>query len=106
MKALITTTLVAILTLAPVAGYAANANANDYARTNQANINHPNINDNNGPGQNANPNGANDGGANMHGIGNNPGKSGDKPNDDGTNGFANELNTVHGGISDVNKNVD
>jgi len=103
MKLFITTMVAMVLATGAIA---ANANANDNANTNQANTNHPNINANNGPGQNANPNGANDGGANMHGIGNNPGKSGDNPNDDGTKGFANELNTVHGGIGDVNKNVD
>ena len=57
-------------------------------------------------GNNANPNGANDGGGNLHGIANNPGKSGTNPNDDGTAGFANQLETVHGGIGDVNKNAD
>lgn len=66
---------------------------------------HPNIHQNNGPGQNANPNGANDGGGNMHGIGNNPGKSDSHPNDDGVNGQANELETMHGGIGEYNKNA-
>ena len=71
-----------------------------------ADVIHPNIHQNNGPGQNANPNGANDGGGNMHGIANNPGKSGVHPNDDGENGFSNQLETVHGGIGEVNKNAD
>lgn len=67
---------------------------------------HPNIHANNNAGNNANPNGANDGGGNMHGIANNPGKAGINPNDDGTNGFANQLNNVHGGISNYNPQVD
>ena len=66
---------------------------------------HPNIHQNNGPGNNANPNGANDGGGNMHGIANNPGQRGINPNDDGVNGFANQLETVHGGIGAYNKNA-
>jgi hypothetical protein len=71
-----------------------------------ADVIHPNIHQNNGAGQNANPNGANDGGGNMHGIGNVPGQNDTNPNDDGVNGFANQLNTVHGGIDSVNQNVD
>jgi len=70
-----------------------------------ADVIHPNIHQNNGPGQNANPNGSNDGGGNMHGIGNNPGQDGTNPNDDGVSGFANSLNTVHGGMNTKNKNV-
>ena len=66
---------------------------------------HPNIHQNNGPGQNANPNDANVGGGNMHGIGNNPGQDGTNPNDDGVSGFANSLQTVHGGIGQYNKNA-
>jgi len=65
---------------------------------------HPNILANNGPGQNANPNGANDGGGNMHGIGNNPGQSGADPGD-GEPGFADQLETVHGGIGNYNPNA-
>lgn len=79
----------------------------------QADTNHPNIHDKvgQGPGDNANanPNGNDGNGSNggqIHGIANNPGQSGDNPNDDGTNGFANELETVHGGIGDVNQNAD
>jgi len=70
-----------------------------------AQIIHPNILANNGPGQNANPNGANDGGGNLHGIANVPGKGGDNPNDDGVNGQANELETMHGGIGQYNPNA-
>lgn len=62
---------------------------------------HPNIHQNNGPGQNANPNGANDGGGNMHGIANVPGQSGADPAD-GAPGFADQLETVHGGIGAYN----
>jgi hypothetical protein len=66
---------------------------------------HPNIHANNNAGNNANPNGVNDGGGNMHGIANNPGKADINPNDDGVNGFANQLTTVHGGIDSKNKNA-
>ena len=67
---------------------------------------HPNIHDKvgQGDGTNANPNGANANGGNIHGIANAPGKGGDNPNDDGVNGQANELETMHGGIGDYNKN--
>jgi hypothetical protein len=54
-----------------------------------------------GPRFNANPN--DDDNNTMHGIANNPGKSGTQPNDDGVNGFANQLEDVHGGIGIVNK---
>jgi hypothetical protein len=73
---------------------------------NQADINHPDIHQNVTGGNNANPNAANAGGGNLHGIANDPGKNGQNPNTDGTNGFANQLGTVHGGIGDVNNNVD
>jgi len=78
---------------------------------NQADVNHPNIHDKvgggkNGPRANANPNGNTDRGGDIHGIGNNPGQSDTNPNDDGTPGNANELGDMHGGIGDVNKNVD
>lgn len=63
-----------------------------------ANTIHPGILDNKGTGINANPN---DDVGGKHGIGNVPGQSGDNPNDDGVNGFRNELDTVHGGILDV-----
>lgn len=72
---------------------------------NQADINHPNIHDNVGDGSNANPRGANNKGDNLHGIANNPGQSGASPRD-GARGFADQLQTVHGGIGDVNKNAD
>lgn len=66
---------------------------------------HPNIHQNNNAGQNANPNG-NDGGGNMHGIGNVPGQNGTHPGDDGVPGFANQIDTVHGGMSTVNRNAE
>jgi len=58
-----------------------------------------------GDGTNANPNGVNANGGNIHGIGNVPGQGGDNPNADGTNGQANELETMHGGIGEYNKNA-
>ena len=74
--------------------------ANDGLDT-PADVIHPNIHKNNGPGENANPNG-NDNrrgdGGNIHGIGNNPGQNDQNPNADGVPGFANQLNTVHGGL--------
>ena len=83
----------------------------DKGQPNQADINHPDIHDKVGGGQsgdrrNANPNDANERGGGLHGIGNNPGQGGDHPNADGTNGQANELDDMHGGIGDVNQNVD
>lgn len=68
---------------------------------------HPNIHAKvgQGDGTNANPNGVNDNGGNIHGIANVPGQGGDNPNGDGTNGQANELETMHGGIGDYNKNA-
>jgi hypothetical protein len=86
-------------------GTAAVAHAGVRDVNSQADVNHPNIHQNVTGGNNANPNDANDGGGNLHGIANKP-SPGDNPNDDGTNGFANQLATVHGGIGDVNKNVD
>jgi hypothetical protein len=57
-------------------------------------------------GSSANPQGQGvNGGGGIHGIGNNPGQSGTNPNADGVAGFANQLNDVHGGIGDANKNV-
>lgn len=69
---------------------------------------HPNIHGKvgQGDGTNANPNGVNENGGNIHGIANTPGQSGDNPNDDGTRGFANQLNNVHGGIAAYNRQVD
>jgi hypothetical protein len=73
---------------------------------NIADILHPDIHKNVTDGANANPNGVSPaGGDNLHGIANTPGQNGDNPNNDGTAGFANELNTVHGGIGEVNRNV-
>lgn len=79
---------------------------------NQADVIHPNIHDKVGntgddTGKaNANPNGANANGGQIHGIAQNPGQSGSKPNDDGVVGQANELGDMHGGINAVNKNAD
>lgn len=73
-----------------------------------ADIIHPNIHQNltNETGANANPNNVSPtGGANLHGIGNNPGQDDTNPNDDGVAGFANQLQTVHGGIGAYNKNA-
>lgn len=69
---------------------------------------HPNIHTKvgQGDGTNANPNGANENGGRIHGIANVPGQDGDHPNADGTNGQANELETVHGGIGSKNRNAD
>jgi hypothetical protein len=101
-RALIGLTTSAIL----VAAVASSAVAGVRDVDNQADVNHPDIHQNVTGGNNANPNAANGGGDNLHGIANNPGKSGQKPNDDGAKGFANQLETVHGGIGDVNKNAD
>ena len=74
--------------------------------TNIADTLHPNIHQNVGDGNNANPNGVSpQGGANLHGIGNVPGQDAEVDPGDGEPGFADQLNTVHGGISEVNKNV-
>ncbi len=72
-----------------------------------ADVIHPNIHDKvgRGDGTNANPNGVNENGGNIHGIGNNPGKGGGHPNDDGVKGQSNELETMHGGIGAKNKNA-
>ena len=66
---------------------------------------HPNIHQKVGTGANANPNGANANGGQIHGIGNNPGQSDADPSD-GAPGFADQLETVHGGIGSKNKNAD
>jgi hypothetical protein len=71
-----------------------------------ADVIHPNIHDTVGDGSNANPIGVSPAGGNeIHGIGNVPGQDGDNPNDDGVNGFANQLTDVHGGIDSVNPNA-
>jgi hypothetical protein len=68
---------------------------------------HPDIHQKVGDGSNANPNGVSPaGGGEIHGIGNVPGQGGDNPNDDGVNGQANELETMHGGIGDYNPQAD
>ncbi len=63
---------------------------------------HPNIHGKvgQGDGTNANPNGNGNGGQ-IHGIGNVPGQSGA----DASGGFADQLQTVHGGIGAYNKNA-
>jgi hypothetical protein len=69
---------------------------------------HPNIHQNltNQTGANANPNNVSPtNGGNLHGIGNTPGQADINPNDDGVAGFANQLQTVHGGIGAYNKNA-
>jgi hypothetical protein len=83
------------------------AGANNPAPDTPADVIHPDIHDKvgNGDGTNANPNGANANGGNIHGTANVPGQNGDNPNDDGITGFANELNTVHGGMDSKNQNV-
>ena len=98
-------TLIVVL-LMSFPAFAGNGGTNNDGLNTPADVIHPNIHQNNNAGNNANPNGANAGGGNMHGIANVPGKLGINPNDDGTNGFANQLNTVHGGIGTVNANVD
>lgn len=76
-----------------------------------ADVLHPNIHDKVGQGAgdnaNANPNGNNGNGSNggqIHGIANTPGQSGADPSE-GDPGFADQLETVHGGIGAKNKNA-
>ena len=70
-----------------------------------ADVIHPNIHDKVGDGSNANPNGKSPAGGNeIHGIANNPGQSGADPAD-GEPGFADQLETVHGGIGEYNPNA-
>jgi hypothetical protein len=66
---------------------------------------HPNIHSKvgQGDGTNANPNGNGNGGR-IHGIANTPGQSGADPAE-GRPGFADQLETVHGGIGAKNKNA-
>ena len=100
-------TIFATTAVAALVGTSAPVLAQDGVDT-PADIIHPNIHDKvgNGDGTNANPNGVNDNGGNIHGIANTPGQLGINPGDDGTNGFANQLNTVHGGIDWANPRVD
>jgi hypothetical protein len=91
-----------LMTTAALAG---NGGTNNDNLNTPADVIHPNIHQNNNAGNNANPNNANDGGGNMHGIANVPGQNGVNPNADGVSGFANQLNTVHGGIGTVNQNA-
>ncbi|MDH3741041.1 MAG: hypothetical protein OER56_05530 [Hyphomicrobiales bacterium] len=73
--------------------------------SNIADVLHPDIHQNVGGGNNANPNGVSPaGGGNLHGIVNTPGQSDADPGD-GAPGFADQLETVHGGIGAVNKNA-
>ena len=90
---------------AMVVGGSATAGTNNDDLSTPADTIHPNIHENNNAGDNANPNGANDGGGNIHGIANVPGQGGADPAD-GAPGFADQLETVHGGIGDKNKNAD
>lgn len=100
MKKLTSLIAAGLLTIAPLTVVAAPQNVN-----NQADVNHPNIHSKVGDGTNANPNGKTNDGGGIHGIGNNPGQSGVSPRE-GRPGFADQLETVHGGIGDVNKNAD
>ena len=65
---------------------------------------HPNIHKNNGRGSSACPGNNSEKCGNMHGIANVPGQSGANPAD-GAPGFADQLQTVHGGIGAKNKNA-
>lgn len=94
---------ITIFVAAVTVSSAALADVNDVS--NQADILHPNIHQNVGDGTNANPGTGNDDGNGLHGIANVPGQNGDNPNDDGTAGQANELETMHGGIGAVNPNA-
>ena len=97
-------TVLAVIVLSAFVATPSNAGVRDVK--NIADTLHPNIHQNVTGGNNANPRGVSPtGGANLHGIGNTPGQSGTNPNDDGTAGFANQLQNVHGGIGAVNKNA-
>lgn len=99
-----TRSLIAAATAAAFA-FALAAEAKPDRVSNTADVLHPDIHQKVGTGANANPNDANAQGGNIHGIGNVPGKGGDGPNDDGVDGQANELETIHGGIGAKNKNA-
>jgi len=109
MNKLLKTTLSAAALSAALTGFAVQALAvgGKAAPETPADTIHPNIHQKvgNGDGTNANPNGANANGGNIHGIANTPGQTGTNPNDDGTNGFANQLENVHGGIGAYNPNA-
>ncbi|MGI9482876.1 MAG: hypothetical protein ACR2OR_11035 [Hyphomicrobiales bacterium] len=66
---------------------------------NKADVNHPDIHDKVGDGTNANPNGANANGGGIHGIGNVPGQNDGNSPSNGAPGFADQIGTVHGGIT-------
>lgn len=95
-----TNTIAAIFALSLTASAAFGAGLDDV--DNQADVNHPDIHDKVGDGTNANPNGQTNDGGGIHGIGNVPGQSDASPAD-GEPGFADQLETVHGGMGDVNK---
>ena len=101
-RSVIKTATIIVGSLMLLAGSVAAADVADV--DNIADVIHPNIHQNVGDGNNANPGVGNDNGNNIHGIANVPGQEDTNPNDDGEAGFANELETVHGGISEVNPN--
>jgi hypothetical protein len=90
------------------------AQAKPFNVDNIADVLHPDIHENvtgadgNSPSNNANPTTTtgqgNANGDNLHGIRNNPGQSGADPAN-GAPGFADQLETVHGGIGAVNPNI-
>ena len=93
--------LIAILTVSGfVASMSVSATAAGLADVdNKADVNHPDIHDKVGDSTNANPNDANADGGGIHGIGNVPGKNADNSPDEGDPGFADQIGTVHGGIT-------
>ena len=105
MKNSVTELMKVAVVATAMAGFAVPAVAANASGT-PADTIHPNIHSKVGQGAgnnaNANPNGANANGGQVHGIGNVPGKNADS-NNDGVPGFANELDNVHGGISNYNK---
>ena len=96
------------LALAASVGIAAagNGGTNNDGLDTPADEIHPAIHANNNAGNNANPNGVSDGGGNMHGIANVPGQNGANDPGQGAPGFADQLETVHGGIGAYNPNAD
>ena len=105
MKKSVTELMKVAVVATAMAGFAVPALAANASGT-PADTIHPDIHTKVGQGAgnnnaNANPNGANANGGQVHGIGNVPGQNADS-NNDGVAGFANELDQVHGGISDYN----
>ena len=93
----------AVVGAAPAAGSCA-AEADAAGASTPADVLHPDIHDKVGDGSNANPNGQSpSGGGEIHGVANVPGLDGDQPG--GAGGFANDLETVHGGIGECNPNA-